>query len=104
MPSWTRAPPESLMKTNGLPVCSERSITSATLWQCSSPAEPPRTVKSWLARWTRRPLTDAAPVITPSAGTSLPAMPKSVCRCWAKSPISSKLPASTRAPRYVRGP
>ena len=26
MPSCTRAPPESLMKTNGLPVCSDSSI------------------------------------------------------------------------------
>ena len=59
MPSWTRAPPESLMKTNGLPVCSDSSITSATLCEWTSPAEPPRTVKSWLARWTRRPSTDA---------------------------------------------
>ena len=33
MPSCTRAPPESLMKMNGLPVCSASSITSATLWR-----------------------------------------------------------------------
>src|SRR5271157_291371 len=85
------------MKMNGLPVCSASSITSATLWQWSSPAEPPRTVKSWLARWTSRPSIDAAPVTTPSAGTSLPANPKRVCRCCANRPISSKLPASTRA-------
>src|SRR5208337_2365984 len=97
MPSWTRAPPESLMKMNGLPVCSASSITSATLWQWSSPAEPPRTVKSWLARWTSRPSIAAAPVTTPSAGTSLPAIPKRVCRCCANRPTSSKLPASTRA-------
>src|SRR5271157_2134469 len=85
------------MKMNGLPVCSASSITSATLWQWSSPAEPPRTVKSWLARWTSRPSIEAAPVTTPSAGTSLSANPKRVCRCCANRPISSKLPASTRA-------
>src|SRR5271157_5879340 len=85
------------MKMNGLPVCSASSITSATLWQWSSPAEPPRTVKSWLARWTSRPSIAAAPVTTPSAGTSLPAIPKRVCRCCANRPTSSKLPASTRA-------
>ena len=46
-------------------------MISATLMECTSPAEPPETVKSWLARWTRRPLTEAAPVTTPSAGKSL---------------------------------
>ncbi len=55
MPSCTRAPPESLMKTNGDPVFSDISIVSAILVECTSPAAPPATVKSWLARWTRRP-------------------------------------------------
>ena len=50
MPSCTRAPPESLMKTKGLPVISDCCMISATLVECSSPAEPPSTVKSWLAR------------------------------------------------------
>ena len=80
------------MKTNGLPVWSDISITSATFSEWTSPADPPRTVKSWLARWTRRPSIDAAPVTTPSAGTSLPAMPNSAWRWRANSPISSKLP------------
>ena len=71
MPSCTRAPPESLMKTKGEPVFSDCSMISATLMECTSPAEPPDTVKSWLARWTRRPPTEAAPVTTPSAGKSL---------------------------------
>src|SRR5579884_236129 len=97
IPSCTRAPPESLMKTNGLPVLSDNSITSATLLEWTSPAEPPRTVKSWLARWTSRPSMAAAPVTTPSAGISLSARPKLVCRCWANRPISSKLPPSTSA-------
>ena len=51
------------------------------------------TVKSWLARWISRPSTEARPVTTPSAGISLPAMPKLVARCWANRPISSKLSA-----------
>ena len=61
MPSCTRAPPESLMKTNGEPVFSDCCIISATLSQCTSPAEPPATVKSWLARCTSRPSMEAAP-------------------------------------------
>ena len=85
------------MNTNGLPVFSERCITSATLSECTSPAEPPMTVKSWLARWTRRPSTEAAPVTTPSAGISLPARPKFTCRCCANKPNSSKLCLSTKA-------
>jgi hypothetical protein len=46
MPSCTRAPPESLMKTNGEPVFKDCSMISATLVECSSPADPPATVKS----------------------------------------------------------
>jgi hypothetical protein len=38
------------MKTNGLPVLSESCIISVILAQCTSPAAPPATVKSWLAR------------------------------------------------------
>ncbi len=34
-------------------------MISATLIECTSPADPPATVKSWLARWTSRPFTDA---------------------------------------------
>ena len=97
MPSWTRAPPESLMKTNGEPVFRDCSMISAILIEWTSPAEPPATVKSWLARCTSRPSTAAHPVTTPSAGKSLPAMPNSVARCWANSPDSSKLPGSTSA-------
>src|ERR1039458_9257127 len=54
-PSCTRAPPESLMKTNGEPVFSEDVMVSAILPACTSPAEPPATVKSWLATCTSRP-------------------------------------------------
>ena len=71
------------------------AIISATLLQCVSPAAPPATVKSWLARCTSRPSIVAHPVTTPSAGSSFSAMPKYVARCWQNSPISSKLPRST---------
>ena len=37
------------MKTNGAPFISALSIVSVTLMLCVSPAEPPTTVKSWLA-------------------------------------------------------
>ena len=97
MPSCTRAPPESLMKTNGDPVFRACCMISATFVEWISPAEPPATVKSWLARWTSRPPTEAAPVITPSAGMSRPAMPNSTARCSAKSPDSRKLSGSTSA-------
>ena len=54
-------------------------------------------MKSWLARCTRRPPTEAAPVTTPSAGMLLPSMPNRVARCSANRPISSKLSGSTSA-------
>ena len=55
MPSCTRAPPESLMKTNGVPFSNAACSALATLIECISPAEPPATEKSWLARWIGRP-------------------------------------------------
>src|ERR1035438_4245558 len=45
-PSCTRAPPESLMNTNGVPVFMDAFMVSAILLACTSPAEPPATVKS----------------------------------------------------------
>ncbi len=64
------------MKTKGVPVLSDARIISTILSQWTSPADPPATVKSWLATWTGRPSTRPVPVTTPSAGSSLPAMPK----------------------------
>ena len=95
MPSCTRAPPESLMKINGEPVFSECIMISATLVECTSPAAPPATVKSWLAKCTSLPAIDPAPVTTPSAGISFPSIPNRVERCSANSPLSSKLSGST---------
>src|ERR1039457_1057922 len=89
-PSCTRAPPESLMKTNGEPVFSEDVMVSAILPACTSPAEPPATVKSWLATCTSRPSIRPLPVTTPSAGRSLPSMPNKRPLCLANRPASRK--------------
>ena len=56
---------------SAMPFSSAAFIISTTLIECVSPAEPPMTVKSWLARWISRPPIEAAPVTTPSAGMSL---------------------------------
>src|SRR5450631_59019 len=95
IPSWTRAPPESLKKMNGVPLSSAEAIVAATLTECISPAEPPATLKSWLATCTGRPRTEAAPVTTPSAGITAVSIPNNVVRCWASNPDSSKLSGST---------
>ncbi len=50
-----RAPPESLIETNGAPVDIARSMTFETFCAMTSPIEPPKTVKSWLATNTLRP-------------------------------------------------
>jgi len=46
-PSWMRAPPPSAMPISGTPVRSARSMTLVIFWPCTSPSEPPNTVKSW---------------------------------------------------------
>ncbi len=97
MPSWTRAPPESLMKTNGVPVISDALSASVTLIEWASPAEPPMTVKSWLAMCTGRPNTEPEPVMTPSAGMSALSIPKVVVRLRRNAPVSWNDPSSTRA-------
>src|ERR1035437_2700437 len=89
------APPESLKKRNGVPLSRAERIAAATLIECISPAEPPATLKSWLATCTGRPSTDAAPVTTPSAGMTAVSIPNNVVRCWASIPLSSKLSGST---------
>ena len=89
-PSCTRAPPESLMKTNGVPVFMDAFMVSAILSACTSPAEPPATVKSWLATCTGRPAIRPRPVTAPSAGKSLSAMPKNLPLCLANNPASWK--------------
>ena len=53
-----------------------------------SEIEPPKTVKSWAKAKTVRPSTLPHPVITPSPGIFLSAMPKSVAR-WVTNLSSS---------------
>ena len=93
-PSWIRAPPESLIWTNGAPVEIARSITLHTFCACTSPIDPPKTVKSWEATKTFRPSTVPYPVTTPSPGGRLRSIPKSCARCTAKGSVSTKEPRS----------
>src|ERR1039458_7995342 len=48
------------MNTNGVPVFIAAFMVSAILLACTSPAEPPATVKSWPGKRARRPA-DAPP-------------------------------------------
>ena len=76
---------------------SASSITSATLLAVDLAGRAAQDGEVLAGQVDEAAVDGAAPVTTPSAGTSLPAMPKCVCRCWANRPISSKLPGSTRA-------
>ena len=55
MPSWIRAPPESIRPTIGAPLFVARSIALQILLAAASEREPPITVKSCAYRNTRRP-------------------------------------------------
>ncbi len=90
------------MKTNGVPHLSADSIICTTLTEWVSPAEPPMTVKSWLATWIGRPKTAPLPVTTPSAGMSALSIPKVTVRFLRNSPISWNVPSSSRASRRSR--
>src|ERR1039458_1077193 len=98
-PSCTRAPPESLMNTNGVPVFIAAFMVSAILLACTSPAEPPATVKSWLARWTGRPPMRPRPVTTPSAGKTFSPTPKKPPLCFAEDPAV----VLGEQPRFLKG-
>src|ERR1700674_499641 len=62
-----------------------------------SDKEPPNTVKSFANTNTLRPFTVPQPVTTPSPGTLVFSMPKSVLRCWTKVSNSSNEPLSRRS-------
>src|ERR1700674_3315879 len=62
-----------------------------------SDSEPPNTVKSLANTNTLRPFTVPQPVTTPSPGTLVFSMPKSVLRCWTKVSNSSNEPLSRRS-------
>src|SRR5210317_1334835 len=90
-----RAPPESLSPITGAPTFMAWSMSLQIFSACASDREPPNTVKSWLKTNTSRPLSMPVPVTTPSPGTFLSAMPKSLQRCSTKVSHSSKLPSSS---------
>ena len=81
---------------NGAPVCSARSITLQTFCACTSPIEPPNTVKSCDATNTLRPSIVPYPVTIPSPGGRLSAIPKSWARWTANGSVSTNEPASIR--------
>ena len=96
MPSCTRAPPESLMKTNGVPCLSAGSQHLGDLVgvHLAGGAAGHREVLA--GDVDGRPSTAPLPVTTPSAGMSALSMPKGDGAA-ANSPISWKLPGSIRA-------
>ena len=57
--SWMRAPPESLMPTQGQPILAANSMIAATLRPNISPTEPPNTVWSCENTATGRPSTSS---------------------------------------------
>ena len=95
IPSWIRAPPESLMPITGAPIFMAMSITLQIFCDMVSESEPPFTVKSWAKMKTRRPSIVPEPVTTPSPRYSFFSIPKLVQRCSLNMSYSSKLPSSS---------
>ena len=94
MPSWIRAPPESLMPMKGAPLRTAMSMTLQIFCAMVSDIEPPATVKSCANTYTRRPSTVPIPVTTPSPSNFVFSIPKLLHRCWTNMSNSSKLPSS----------
>src|ERR1700681_559871 len=97
MPSWMRAPPESLMPIIGEPGRTARSITLQIFSAITSPSDPPSTVKSCENKKTWRPSIVAWPVTTPSPRNERSSSPNAVVRCTAKRSSSTNDPGSTSA-------
>ena len=55
MPSWMRAPPESLRPITGAPIFMAMSMILQIFRAIVSDSDPPNTVKSWAKTYTRRP-------------------------------------------------
>ena len=102
MPSWMRAPPESLMPTTGAPTLMAWSITLEIFWAAIWEREPPRTVKSWAYPKTVRPSTLPQPVTTESPSKRCLSSPRSVDRWVLKVSISVNLPSSKSFDRRSR--
>ena len=94
IPSWIRAPPESLMPMNGTPLRTAMSMTLLIFIAIVSDIDPPVTVKSCADTYTRRPSIVPIPVTTPSPSNLVFSIPKLVQRCCTNMSNSSKLPSS----------
>ena len=94
IPSWMRAPPESLRPMTGAPIFMAISITLHIFSDMVSDSEPPNTVKSCANTYTRRPSMVPKPVTTPSPRMCFLSWPKLVQRCVTNMSSSSKLPSS----------
>ena len=94
MPSWIRAPPESLRPMQGAPVFIARSITLHIFSAIVIERLPPLTVKSCAKMKTKRPLIVPEPATTPSPKYCFLSMPKSWQRWSLNISISSKEPLS----------
>src|SRR5574341_1286789 len=92
-----RAPPPSLIPMQGTPIRRASSCTLQIFSATTSPSDPPKTVKSCAYTHTRRPSMVPWPVTTPSPGTFLRSMPKSVLRCTANMSVSLNEPGSSSA-------
>ena len=95
MPSWIRAPPESLRPMTGAPALTAISMTLHIFAAMVSDMEPPFTVKSCAYTYTRRPSMVPIPVTTPSPSYLILSVPKFVQRCCTNISNSSKLPSSS---------
>src|SRR5436190_15833154 len=80
----------------GAPVCRARSITLHTFCACTSPIDPPNTVKSCEATKTFLPSIVPYPVIAPSPAGRRFSIPKSCERWTANGSVSTKEPTSIR--------
>ena len=95
IPSWIRAPPESLIPITGAPIFIAWSITLHIFKARLSESEPPKIVKSCAKTYTSLPFIVPYPVTTPSPRNVLFSIPKLVQRCVTNMSYSSKLPSSS---------
>ena len=95
IPSWIRAPPESLIPITGAPIFIPKSITLQIFCAIVSDREPPLTVKSCAKIYTRRPSIVPLPATTPSPKYCFFSIPKFVQRWSLNISTSSKLPSSS---------
>ena len=95
MPSWMRAPPESLIPMTGAPIFMAMSMILHIFCAMVSDREPPLTVKSCANTNTSLPSIVPEPVTTPSPRYCFFSIPKLVQRWSLNMSYSSKLPSSS---------